>query len=63
MPIFNRLYCLEIFTKCTQTFIKMFPIKNIVRFYVSVMLCRSSSNDAVTKDVIVSCGFILMART
>jgi hypothetical protein len=30
---------------------------------MSVMLCRSSSNDAVTKDVIVSCGFILMART
>ena len=63
MPIFNRLYCLEIFTKYTQTFIKIFPIKNIVRFYMSVMLCRSSSNDAVTKDVIVSCGFILIGRT
>ena len=57
------IYFFEIFTKFTQTFITIHLNENIVRFYSNVMLCHSSSNDAVTKDVIVSCGFILMART
>ena len=58
---FNLFF--EIFTKFTQTFITIHLNENIVRFYSNVMLCHSSSNDAVTKDVKVSCGFILMART
>ena len=57
------IYFFEIFTEFTQTFITIHLNENIVRFYSNVMLCHSSSSDAVTKDVKVSCGFILMART
>lgn len=57
------IYFLKSSQNLRKHLLHLYLNENIVRFYSNVMLCHSSSNDAVTKDVKVSCGFILMART
>lgn len=57
------IYFLKSSQNLRKHLLHLYLNENIVRFYSNVMLCHSSSNDAVTKDIKVSCGFILMTRT